>query len=134
MEGGKRHSDMGPVSPSLVAAPEPSSLSQSIQVPPSPPLSPQIPPGKSPPEKNCAQLLGPLGAEGDYDHLSCGELHNVRRRRGYARKNPKAALETRLAAMDAVGRNRNREMADAVYSAGKSSAIQGKAAALMTST
>ena len=41
---------------------------------------------------------------GNYDNLSYDRIHNLRKDRGYHKKDAKAALKTRLEAMDAVER------------------------------
>ena len=51
------------------------------------------------------------GAEGGNDRLTYDELHQLRRRRGYARKNSKAVLKMRLSPMDTMDRKRARDVA-----------------------
>ena len=53
-----------------------------------------------------------MGTQEDYGRLTCAELRNPRRTRGYPGKDSKVALETRLQRADAVERRRNRDMAD----------------------
>ena len=73
-----------------------------------------MPPVNSSVDKNRAQLLALLESLGDNDTLTYDELHDLRRRRGYARAETRAASKTSLAAMDAVERKRNWDMADAI--------------------
>ena len=60
------------------------------------------------------QLLGPADTQEDNGHLTHDELHDVRRRRDYAREDRSGVLQKRLPTTEAVERNRNRDMADAM--------------------
>ena len=53
-----------------------------------------------------AQSQAPPSAQGDYGRFTHDELNDLCRRRGYAREDLKAALETRPAAMGAVDQKR----------------------------
>ena len=110
--------DTGSSSPSPEAAPAPSSRPFPIQAPPFPFLLVQVPPRNPFFGKNCTQYLGPVGARGDYGHLTSDELFNPPRRCGCAREVSKAALKSRVAGTDAFQRKRNRGMADAIDTPG----------------
>ena len=56
-------------------ASEASSPSLSVQVPPSPSQSARVRPVGSPSNKIWTQRREPEGTYGDYDHLTCDELH-----------------------------------------------------------
>ena len=60
------------------------------------------------------QLLGPVNTQGGYDHLTYGELRDLRRESGDARKESKVVMKTRVSTMDGVKRKRSRDMADAI--------------------
>ena len=67
-----------------------------------------------------------MGAQGDCNHLPYDELHRLRRKRGYAREDSKAALETRLSTMGAMGRKRSGDTAGAVDASRESLGVRGK--------
>ena len=82
---------------------------------PSPPSLPlQVPPKGPSFDKNCTQLRGPRGAHGAYNPLTHDELHQFRRKRGYMRKDSKAALKRRLPTIEGMDRKRSRDAEDAV--------------------
>ena len=54
-----------------------------------------------------------------YAKLSDDELHRLRRRRGYAQKDSKSSLKTRLPTMDQSGRKREREATEETSSSAK---------------
>ena len=107
-------------SPSLPAqvspSPSPSALPQS-----SPLLSVQLPPQGSSFDMNCVRQEGR-----HLDNLMYDMLRQLRCERGYARKDSKAALKTRLSAMDATGRKRARGMADAMEACGDVADARGR--------
>ena len=57
-------------------------------------------------EQTCTQTVGPPTATTDYDRLSHRDLHDLCKQRGYARKDSKASLCTRLKKMDEVATSR----------------------------
>ena len=69
-----------------------------------------IPPLGSCFDKNCVEQVAPNGVQGNYRNLTHDELHHQRRRRSYASKDSEAALKKRLTPMDAMERNRARDM------------------------
>ena len=82
-----------------------------IPVPDSPQLSAQSPPetrleGTGKPsasfDRSCAPSQAPIGDSVDYDELSFGQPRELCRQRLYRVKDSKAALKTRLEAMDAA--------------------------------
>ena len=86
-----------------------------IPAPDSPPLSTQLPPDSSAGDKGAASASfdckrAPSQASkadtANYDLLPHGQLHELRNQRGYQKKETKAAIWTRLAAMDAAN-NKN---------------------------
>ena len=112
-----------------------SSPSPSVQEPPSPSLSAEatfspslllrVPFGPSFDEE-CTRLPGPEKTPGDYDYLTYDTLDQLCRRRGYAKKNSKAVLKTRLSTMDADDRKRVREKGEAASTPGDMPVNQGK--------
>ena len=90
--------------PPSLSVQETLSPSPSAQAPSSPSLSVEGPPVGSPFDKNCPQLPGPGETQGDRDHLTHDERHQLWRRPGFARQGREAALKTRLSTMDAVER------------------------------
>ena len=82
-------------------------------IPDSPPLSARLPPDpevedKGPAsssfDRNCAPSRAPATENSNYDQLSLGQLHELRKKRGYYKEDAKAALRSRLAAMDAASK------------------------------
>ena len=69
-----------------------------------PPVSGTEGAGKNPEsfDRNCAPSQAPDGDYANYEQLSYGQLRELCRRRGYHKKNTKAAPNTRLEAMDAA--------------------------------
>ena len=61
-----------------------------------------MPPAGSSPDENCIELRDPVRAQEDSDCLTYGALPQLCRRRGYARKDSKAALKTCLSTVDAA--------------------------------
>ena len=57
-------------------------------------------------DRTCTQTQGPPTIRTDYDHLSYSDLHELCKQRGYARKDSKASLCTRLKKMDEVASSR----------------------------
>ena len=57
-------------------------------------------------DQTCTQTQGPPTVQSDYDHLSHRDLHDLCKQRGYARKDSKASLCTRLRKMDEVEASR----------------------------
>ena len=57
-------------------------------------------------EQTCTQTVGPPTATTDYDRLSHRDLHDLCKQRGYAHKDSKASLCTRLRKMDEVATSR----------------------------
>ena len=53
-------------------------------------------------DQTCAQTPGPPTIRTDYDHLSYRDLRDLRKQRGYARKDSKTSLCARLRKMDEV--------------------------------
>ena len=56
-------------------------------------------------DKQCAPSQAPECVSINYDHLSYEQIHDLRKARGYHKKDAKAALKTRSEAMGAVGRH-----------------------------
>ena len=87
--------------------------SLSAQVPRSPPLlalvpshpslSAQLLPIGSSFDKNCVDLVAAADSRGGGGNLTYDKLRRLCTQRGYARKASKAALETQLCTMDAIG-------------------------------
>ena len=51
-------------------------------------------------DRNCAPSQAPVSGSANYDRLSCGQLRELRKQRGYYKEGTKAALRTRSEAMD----------------------------------
>ena len=75
--------------------PVPDSPQPFVQLPPEPQVGDT---GKPPAsfDRNCAPYQAPIGANVNYDPLSYGQLRELRKRRGYYKKDTKAVLKTRL--------------------------------------
>ena len=54
-------------------------------------------------------LHGPKFTQRNYEKLTSDELHQLRRRRGYAKKSPKSALKTRQSTLDQMELRRERD-------------------------
>ena len=95
----------GGISPDLARAPSMASP-RLIPVPDSPPLSAQLPPNpevlSSPSNRNCAPSHALGAGTTNHDQSSYGQFYELRKQRGYYKQDTKAALRTRLAAMDAA--------------------------------
>ena len=61
------------------------------------------------PDKNCVAKVAPKDTKKIYENLEYDELRPLCSQRGYVRKDSKAAVETRLNAMDVMGRKRARD-------------------------
>ena len=84
-----------------------------------------LPPCRS----RCLLVLGPLAKNAFspgsyYDHVTCHELHHLCRRRGFTGRDSKVVPKTRLSAMDAAERRRNRDAEVAMDTSGDSSVTQ----------
>ena len=95
-----------------------SSPTLSVQLP-APPLFVGSTAGLFPPEGPsfatiCIGLNGPTGTPKEYDTLTYGASHQLRYGWGYAKKNSKSVVKTRLLAADALGRKRVRRTPDEV--------------------
>ena len=75
-----------------------------VQLPPTAFPSAQLPPPGPSFDEGCAGFNEPDCTPGNYDTLTYGESHQLRRRRGYAKQDSTSALQTRQATMDALGR------------------------------
>ena len=85
----------------------------SEQVPSSASLSDQVP-TKVRPSARSIHSCGSRGDQGDQSRLTHDKPNQLRRRRGKARKDSRAALKTRLATMDAMDRKQARDAVDAI--------------------
>ena len=54
--------------------------------------------------RNCTPSRAPRYGSAKYDNLSCDQLRELRKQRGYHRQDAEAVLKTRLETLDAVGR------------------------------
>ena len=85
------------------------SHSSSARLPPAPPLSVQLPFSGPSLDRISRRLNEPNFTPKDYDTLMRNELHQLRRRRGCAKKGSKSALTKSRSGMDKLDRNRARE-------------------------
>ena len=81
-----------------------------VQVPRSPLSSVQLPPLGLRFDKYCAEQVAPADNQGNSDNLTYDELRRPCSQHGYARKDSRAAMETRLNMACVVGRKRDRDM------------------------
>ena len=111
-----------------------------IPVPDSPPVSAKLPPGPSVGDKgpapssfdrNCASPQAPVTDITNYDQLSRGQLHELRRQRGRHKKGTEPVLRTCLAAMDAASKKTADGVSGDIY---KSTTVLGKRARIMGDT
>ena len=94
-----------PPSPRIV--PVPAFPSLFVQLPSSHSLPLRLPPVQPSVDRRCTPARAPPVANGGYDHVSCDQVRELRKQRGYAGGDSKAALKTRLASVDEVERKRN---------------------------
>ena len=92
--------------PSPAMIPIPGTPTLSVLLPPSPSLSVRLPPPASSFDRNCTPSQAPVVDRGRFDHLSSDQLRELRKSRGYGRRDSKVELKTRLASMDAEGSKR----------------------------
>ena len=93
----------------------------SPQAPSSPSMSVQLPPHGPSFDTHCVRLDALDETRGNPDCLTYDELHQLRRRRGRARKDSKAALK-----MDAMARKQARDAEDAMEMSGDSPEVRGR--------
>ena len=74
-------------------------------------------------DQQCAPSQAPEGVRGNNGNLSYDQIHNLCKDRGYHKQDTKAALKTRLEAMDAVDRRLNIQSENAMDT---SSSVSGK--------
>ena len=55
-------------------------------------------------DQQCAPSQAPECASGNYDHIPYDQIRNLRKSRGYQKKDARAVLKTRLEATDAAAR------------------------------
>ena len=95
--------ESGPSSPPPEATPIPDSPTFSVQLASPKSLWVRTQPPFPPFDNNRTPTQAPLVDHGRLDHLSYGQIHELRKRQGYNGKDSKSASKTRLASKDDKG-------------------------------